>query len=464
MKKFITGLLAGKKVAIMGFGREGRSSYRLLRNYMPEQKLYILDSNPTISEDAELTSDSHVELQVGPSMTDQLGTFDIILKAPGVPARLFPENFDTGRITSQTDLFLRHYGNQVIGVTGTKGKSTTSSLIHHILASSGFHTMLVGNIGLPPFEAIGDITPDSRIVMELSSHQLQFISRSPHIAILLNIFQEHLDHYGSYEEYQQAKLNIGRYQQKNDYFLYSEDNSLLQSLLAGEKSGGHRLLPYSLTDKPENGVFRRERKVFLHTDSGIREIMDATAGIPIPGEHNFSNAMVAAAACYLAGASEEQINRGVQSFKGLEHRIEFVGEVDGIRFYNDSIATIPEAAMEAVKTLKEVDTLILGGYDRGIDYSALYPFLCEQGIGNLIFIGAAGNRMMEEMMKMNLTLPLIHKAADYEEVVRLAKKFTQKGRICLLSPAASSYDMFKNFEHRGNIYKKNVRGLGLSQK
>lgn len=453
----ITEKLKDRKVAILGFGREGRSTYRLLRNYLPEKELWIFDQNASIKEDPELMQDAGVHLVCGAGFEKGIEKFDLIIKAPGVPARIFPEGMDQEKISSQTSLFLSEYGSQVIGVTGTKGKSTTASLIYHILSKSGIPCLLLGNIGLPPFEGIPDIKPDTRIVMELSSHQLQFITRSPHISILLNIFQEHLDHYASYEEYQLAKMNIARYQSEEDYFIYSADQPLILGHL-NDSLFRQQLLPYSLHSSFEQGIFRDGKDVSISIEGICKSVFPQNIEFHLPGEHNFSNLMAAASACMLAGANAEKISEGIQSFKGLEHRIEFVGEYEGIRFYNDSIATIPEACIEAVKTLKEVDTLILGGFDRGIDYSVLYPFLEGSGIRNLIFVGNAGKRMMMEMGESASSSVQKIEAGDYEEVVRIAKKVTAKGKICLLSPAASSYDMFKNFEHRGEIFKKNVRG------
>jgi UDP-N-acetylmuramoyl-L-alanine---L-glutamate ligase len=457
MKELIKRLMVDKQVAILGFGREGRSTYRVLRDCLPGQVLGIIDENEAIANEPELKGDSNLRLHVGKESIQSVSVYDIIIKAPGVPTHVFPAGFDTSRITSQTSLFLERYSAQVIGITGTKGKSTTSSLVHHILSHASMHSILLGNIGLPPFEGIPEITPKTKVVMELSSHQLEYLERSPHIAVLLNIFQEHLDHYSSYEAYQQAKMNIGKLQTASDYFIYCADNLLLSRLVKEVDNNNHKLLPYSLNPFPGDGIFREDKTIKVRRGAENTPIYYSTGELNLKGEHNFSNIIAATAACYLAGASPEQINAGVDSFKGLEHRIEYVGEYDGVIYYNDSIATIPEATIEAVKTLNNVDTLILGGYDRGIDYGILYPFLASSGIGNLIFIGAAGKRMQTELTEKFQTNSKIFEAVDYQEVVSIARKVTGKGKICLLSPAASSYDMFKNFEHRGNIFKKNVR-------
>ena len=462
MKEFITELFKGKHVAIFGFGKEGRSSYRFLRSCLPGHPIFILDSNTHLQDDPEIANDPGLELITGEDFSAVITEFDYILKAPGVPGSAFPERMDHKRITSQTDLFLRYYRKQVIGVTGTKGKSTTASLISHILTRSGYHTILLGNIGLPPFEGIPEITPETRIVMELSSHQLEYLTRSPHIAVLLNIFQEHLDHYTSYVEYQHAKMNIGRYQDMDDYFIYSADNKLLSELVQRETGFGQNLFPYTLNTPGENRIYRIGNSIRIIDQLTEYELVTPAVVNHLPGEHNFSNIMAAAAACHFTGASPAQIGDAVGSFKGLEHRIEYVGEFEGVRYYNDSIATIPEAAIEAVKTLKEVDTLILGGFDRGIDYSILYPFLEGSGISNVIFVGEAGKRMRRELGNSTKHGMKLFNADNFREVVMIARQETKRGRICLLSPAASSYDMFMNFEHRGNIFKKNVREISPS--
>jgi UDP-N-acetylmuramoyl-L-alanine---L-glutamate ligase len=458
MVELIRTLFTGKKIAILGFGREGKSTYKFLRQCMPTQSLHILDAKAKLDSDKELASDPYAELSSGEDIYFRLNDFDLIMKAPGVPGRVFPQGLDAGKIHSQTSLFLQYYARQVIGVTGTKGKSTTASLIRHIISNAGFHSILLGNIGLPPFEGIPDISPETIIVMELSSHQLQYLVRSPHIGILLNIFQEHLDHYSSYEEYQQAKLNISHYQEKDDYLIYCADNQAISSHMAKESGIVHILLPYSARDPFKQGICLVDDKVILKIGEEQHFLFDAKQSRNLPGEHNLLNIMAASAACFISGVNVQKIREGISSFKGLEHRIEFVGEVEGILFYNDSIATIPEATIEAIRTLENVDTLILGGYDRGIDYSMLYPFVLKSAIRNIIFIGNAGARMRREMEQENKVNPNLFTAGDYDEVVRIAKKVTKKGKICLLSPAASSYDMFLNFEHRGNIYKKNVRG------
>ena len=455
MKDFLARLLRDKKILILGFGREGQSTYKLIRGYFPEQVLTIADQRNDIPGLLS-KEDRFLSFQLGEEYMNQLMSFDLIIKTPGISLKDKPEVALSGKITSQTDLFLQVYSQQVIGVTGTKGKSTTSSLIYHILQAAGHDALFVGNIGLPPFEIIHTLRYSTRIVFELSSHQLEFISRAPHISILLNLFQEHLDHYTSLQSYHLAKWNIASVQQPEDFFIYNAENKDILVLLQQMKPSS-QLLPYSLNPSKVQGIFPEEGEIVLRMRGISTRLFQSDIPRPIPGDHNLMNVMAAAAACHLAGISAQAIAEGISSFKGLPHRIEFVGIYDDVSYYNDSIATIPEATIEAIRTLRDVDTLILGGFDRGIDYSVLVDFIINSAISNIIFIGEAGRRILSAMQQANCAKIMLL-ATDYEEVVSFARQHTAKGKICLLSPAAASYDMFRNFEERGDVYKKIVKG------
>jgi len=459
MNELIRTLFQNKSIALLGFGREGRSSYHLIRKVFPLKTITIIDENEEIKNDAVLNNDRNLLFIAGKGCMQFIDDFDVAVKSPGIPSNTLPKELNRVTLTSQTDIFLQCYGHQVIGITGTKGKSTTSSLVFHTLKHAGRNTLLVGNIGIPPFNCIDDIRSDSIIVMELSSHQLEYISHAPHIAVLLNLFQEHLDHYYTYAEYQSAKFNIGKYQDEKDYFIYNLDNETLGKLV--EKSGKqiHKSIAFSLEpgSKAELKIYNQWIELLL--GNKVIRLYDTSEGQPLKGHHNLYNIMAAAASCYLSGITPEQIRSGIRTFKGLEHRIELVGNYAGITWYNDSIATIPEATVEAVKTLQMVDTVILGGFDRGIEYDILYPFLTASGISNIIFVGEAGARMMKEFSVYEANNLNFYTANDYKQVVAIAGEVTAKGKICLLSPAAASYDMFRNFEERGDTFKKNVRDL-----
>lgn len=459
MNELIKILFENKSVALLGFGREGKSTYKLLRKVFPQKALTIIDENAEVSSDEILKTDLNLQFISGEGCMHAIDNFDIAIKSPGIPSNTLPKEFKKAHVTSQTDIFLQCYGHQSIGITGTKGKSTTSSLVFHILKDAGVNTLLVGNIGIPPFDCVDEIGPDTIIVLELSSHQLEYISHAPHIAVFLNLFQEHLDHYYTYLEYQSAKFNIGKYQGASDYFIYNKDNETIGQLLENSSELETQSLAFSLEPAIKTEIRIDNQWIELHYGRRIIKLYDTSQGQPLKGHHNLYNIMAASAVCYLSGVSTLLISSGIRSFNGLEHRIELVGKYAGIIWYNDSIATIPEATIEAIKTLQVVDTVILGGFDRGIEYDILYPFLNSCGVCSIIFVGEAGARMKKEFKKYHVKNIDFYSATDYKQVVTIAAKVTHRDKICLLSPAAASYDMFKNFEERGNVYKKNVREL-----
>ncbi len=398
-------LLEGRRILIAGYGREGKSAERLIRRLLPQADYTIADGNEQIA--AESAKD-----------------YDLIIKSPGVPMRVM----GGAECSSLTDLFLQVYGDKVIGVTGTKGKSTTASLIHHLLPGS----ILAGNIGIPLFDILDDLREDSLVVAELSCHQLENIHRAPHIAVLLNLFQEHLDHYENYMGYKMAKFQIALRQQPGDHFFYCTDNEELRNLVGTYPNVCSCMHPYSLNDITDEE----------------RTLVDA---FPLEGDHNRSNALVACRVANLLGAPVS--TRQMSTFVGLRHRLEKVAEVCGITWYDDSISTIPAAAIAAVKALGRVDTLILGGFDRGIDYQPLVDFLQQHTIKNLVFVGAAGRRILSTI---NFQLPNYIVEDDYTKIVPWCAEHTPQGGVVLLSPAAASYDAFKNFEHRGDFFREQI--------
>jgi len=414
-------LLAGRRILIAGYGREGQSAERLVRTLLP-------DAPPAVAMQVE---NGRWKMQDGQWRDDW--PFDLVIKSPGIPNFQFSIlNF---QLTSLTDLFLQVYADLTIGVTGTKGKSTTSSLIAHLIPGS----ILAGNIGIPLFDIVEQLDEHSVVVAELSCHQLEVLHRSPHISLVLNLFQEHLDHYPDYMAYKMAKLQIALHQQPSDHFFYCTDNAELRSLVeSGKWKMESEMHPYSI-----NAVSDDER-----------DLLDAA---PLQGEHNRSNALVA---CRVASLVLRQplstFRFPLSTFQGLSHRMEKVGVYQGITWYNDSISTIPEAAIAALRALGHVDTLILGGFDRGIDYSPLVEFLNEHPTKNIVFVGAAGRRIKSQFSIFNFQFIL---EDDYTKIVPWCAEHTPQGGVVLLSPAAASYDSFKNFEARGDFFAEQIRKL-----
>ena len=448
MFDLILNRLRGKRILILGFGREGKSTLRFLQKHMPEAVVAVADKNAM--EGVTHSGEGYLE-----AMYD----YDIVIKTPGISLK----DFDTKgvEITSQTDLFLCQFHGQTIGITGTKGKSTTTSLIYHLLKSSGRDAILTGNIGIPCFDIMEDIQSESIVVYELSAHQLEYVHNSPRVGVLLNIFEEHLDHFGTMTRYAEAKLNIMRYMGEDDIAVIHE------TLMEDAWSLFVNNIVFSLFD--------------------IDDLVDRTA-LPLIGEHNLLNVKAALLACYAYDIDVRELVPYLYTFKPLEHRLEPVGIFGGVTFVNDSISTIPQATISACEALGRVDFLLLGGFDRGIDYQPLADYLKEHPVPYLLFTGKAGERMMTLIDGFNsvessistssmtsntkapepsvpepvegVEGPVLSKYLSMEEAFAYLATHAKPGDVCLLSPAASSYDQDKNFEERGRKFKQLAEQFG----
>lgn len=459
MNKLLSSLLTNRKLLILGFGREGRSTFRYIRKHFPGVTIGIADRNIYLFEESpENDVEPWFPVHLGADYLESMPDYQLIIKSPGVA---LPDGykFRPGTIlTSQTHLMLEAYHRQIIGITGTKGKSTTSSLVHHLLQAAGVPGILVGNIGLPPFDQLDQVNDETRIVFEMSSHQLEDSILAPHISVLLNLYPEHLDRYPSLEDYYSTKMRILSGQLEGDVFIYNEDIPGIISRIS-EIGAQRQYFSFSSGYQMKNGCYLSGNRIIRCIDGSETDFINITDDFALKGIHNRMNMMAAILAAQNAGAGDNSIRIALPDFKGLEHRLEYVGEYKGIHFYNDSIATIPEAAIAAVKSLPETDTLILGGYDRMLDYSELTGFLYHSRVRNFIFLGKAGLRIYDGFKLMGKTDKNLFQVASMEEACDIAFRLTAKGKICLLSPAAASYDSFKNFEERGQLFKKIARGL-----
>lgn len=421
----------GKRCVILGFGREGRVWLNILNRLNCCAEIAVADMKR--QEIAGVT------LYCGEDYLQSCRGYDIILQSPGViiKDKLPPD--DKAKILTQTELLLRLKPCKIIGITGTKGKSTTSALTHHFLSRCGFKTMLIGNIGIPPLERFEEMTKDTVAVCEMSCHQLEFTQHSPDIAVLLNIFPEHLDHYVSFNAYAEAKRNICRFQG-------AEDTAIVNSDIAAE--GGGRLITAAF-GKPAD-VWTDGEKIALFG----KEISRGDIRTKLRGRHNLYNIAAALAAAVTAGAELGECLKSLECFEGLEHRLEYVATVNGTEYINDSISTIPEAAIAAVKAFDDTDCLILGGMDRGIPYDILGDFLNTGAVRNVILLPDSGERI--GALITSPKVKVIH-ARDMAQAVSEAAKCA-KHRV-ILSPAAASYGFYKNFEERGRHFKELVGKL-----
>ena len=441
--------LENKKILILGYGVEGESSYRFLRKYFPEKKLFIADKNINLMEShIELGEDIDLELSLGPNYFNGIEEYDLILKAPGISLKDIDISKFKCKISSQLELFLEFIDVYTIGVTGTKGKSTTSTLIYRVLQEQGKDTYLLGNIGEPIFNNLDFISEDSIVVIELSSHALEFVNKSTNIGVILDIFEEHLDHYESLDKYIEAKFNLAKYQKSDDILIYNFDNELMNKYHFPYKESDYAI---SIKNKPEvkNRVILENENIYYNTE----KIMNINEKMNLKGIHNIQNIMFVLAICKILNLDMDKVITTIKEFKTLEHRMEYVGKYDNIEFYNDSIATIPEATINAINSIENINTLIVGGKDRGVNLSQLIAFLQKSTIENIICLPKTGEFISNELKNTDKNIYYVEKL---EEAVNLAKKVTKPDMICLLSPAASSYGYFKNFEERGNLFKKYV--------
>jgi len=426
------------RVLILGFGREGVDTFRFLRSVFPEKVLGIADRLKM--KDLRLKiKDRNIRWHLGEKYLKAIKNYDIIIKSPGVPPKVIApylrkkSSFAQGyggqrqKITSQTEIFFENCPGKIIGITGTKGKSTTASLIYKILKEGGFKVHLVGNIGKPVLNLLFSAKKNDVYVYELSSHQLLTLKKSPQIAVFLNIYPEHGDYYQNFKEYLKAKQNIYRYQTKNDYFIYNKEDKNVR----------------------ENAKITKAKK------------------IPIKGKYYSLNIAAAKAVGKIFKIPAKKIKVAIEKFKPLPHRLEFVGKYKGIEFYNDSLATIPEATIEAIDALgKNLKTIILGGYERRQDFKNLAKKILESNIKTVILFPTTGERIWQAIQKSsrgrvsgNTRIRGIF-LKEMKEAVKIAYQKTKRGEICLLSPASASFNLFKDYKERGNLFKKFVKLYG----
>ena len=404
------------KIAILGYGLEGQDAEKYFKNLGDE--VTVLDK------------------KFDENYLKNLNDFNIIVRSPGV-YRYLPEIVkaeENGvKITSSLKIFFDNCPGNIIGVTGTKGKGTTSTLIYEILKNAGKDVYLVGNIGKPYLELLSKLTKNSFVIMELSSFQLIDLTKSPHIAVVLNITLDHMDWHKSKEEYVEAKKNILSYQSPDDFAILNEEYETPKSFVEVAKGKTVFFSKTKLEQKYKENLLLR-------------------------GEHNLENIAAAVAAAKIVGINEGTILETVRSFKGLEHRLELVDTIESIAFYNDSFATGPQPTIAAMNSFTDPETLILGGSDKGLDYQELMREIeKKENIKNLILIGDVGNKITDILKGYAFQGSVINMGhSSMEEIVKKAFEITPRGGIVILSPAAASFDMFKDYKDRGNQFKKSV--------
>lgn len=452
--------LKKSKVAIIGLGV---SNIPLL-NYMAD-----LNANVTVFDDREMDKISNDILEkvkeynfnyyFGKNSLDNLKGFNIVFRSPScMPTKkeLVSEKENGAIITTEIEMFMKVFPGKVIGITGSDGKTTTTTLIYEILKNNGYNCYLGGNIGIPLFTKLHEMKPEDIAVLELSSFQLMEMETSPDIAVITNITPNHLNIHSSYQEYIDAKKNIFKYQDKNGLVVLNYDNDITREC-KNEADG--KVILYSSKEKLENGIILDGNIIKECKDKLRRHVLN-TDELILRGRHMHENVCAAIAATSGLVDIEKAVNV-IKKFKGVEHRLEFVRELDSVKWYNDSIGSSPTRTIAGLNSFNERITLIAGGYDKNLDYTPLAKPILEK-VDNLILIGQTSGKIFDavkaeqEKGKKEINICMCEKL---EEAILTAKKVTKSGEIVLLSPASASFDMFKDFADRGNKFKEIVNNL-----
>lgn len=414
------------KIAIAGFGLEGKTSFDYWNN--SGNDLTIVDERDVVDGVLQDTA-----TLLGTGVFSQLADFDLIIRSPSVHPKKLPYG---DKVWSATNEFFAKCPAPIIGVTGTKGKGTTSSLIVSILRAAGKTVHLVGNIGLPALEILPRIQPDDIVVYELSSFQLWDLEKSPHVAVVLGIEPDHLDVHTDFDDYVRAKMHITLEQNDGDVVIFNSNSEVAQKIAEASPADIVIRYPFPIDDFKDS--------------------------LKIPGAHNQENASAAIAATRQFGVSDEVIHEGLASFTGLPHRIKFVREVGGVKFYDDSYSSAPAASLAALRSFKHPKIILLGGFEKKADFHELSEYIASTpSVKCAVVYGATRGRITATLKGAGVDDKKIHtlEAQVFTEIVQTAARMAESGDVVLLSPGCASFDMFRNFTDRGEQFIEIVEAL-----
>jgi UDP-N-acetylmuramoylalanine--D-glutamate ligase len=445
--------LKGKRVLVVGLARTGVGTALFCAARGARVTATESRSEAQIGESVAKLRSAGVALELGGHVERTFVEQDLIVPSPGVPAD-FPQLVAARKagvkIWSEIELAYRFLNGSLVGITGSNGKTTTTALIEHILRGAGLSTLLAGNIGTPLISVVEDTKKNSVTVVELSSFQLELIDAfRPNIGLFLNLTPDHLDRHHTLKAYGDAKARIFENQTADDAAILNADDSASAAYAPSKP----QVYWFSRKQRVAQGAYLRGEEVLLRIDGEDHTVL-RRGEIPLPGAHNLENVLAATIATKLAGAAVPAIASGVRSFAGVEHRLEFVADVNGVRYYNDSKATNVDATLKALDAFPGRILIILGGKDKGSDYTVLQQPLREKAILALL-IGAAAEKI-EGQIKGSVA---IERASTIDRAVEIASHTARSGDIVLLAPACASFDQFENYEQRGRVFKDLVRGL-----
>jgi len=447
--------LTGKRVLVVGLGKSGLAAARFLKER--GARVTVSDARPaTLIAELPGLLDQGIMVEAGSHGLLTFRRQDLIVVSPGVPMST-PELKQVRamgmHIIGELELGAQFLQGEVVGITGSNGKTTTTTLMGEIFKAAGRPTLVGGNIGKPVTELVGESTPESWSVLEVSSFQLETVeSFRPRIAMVLNITPDHLDRHGNFENYAAAKARITEFQTAEDFLVLNAEDKPTQMVAAKTKA---QIYWFSPRRQVKQGAFVHGESIFFTPSEGAKpEPVMPVAEIPLAGAHNVENVLAAVCAARLAGVASETIRAAVAAFKAVEHRLEFVREHNGVRYYNDSKATNVDATVKAVEAFAGGIYLILGGKDKDSDYAVMGPLLRER-VKMVITIGSAAEKIEHQLAGV----VKIERAETMDRAVALAHESAVAGDTVLLAPACASFDQFQNYEHRGHAFKSLVLAL-----
>lgn len=448
--------LQGKHIIVVGAGLSGQAVAEFLITKQAHVTLTDARSREQVGAAAPRLEGLGVTLRLGDYPLVSKDEYDYLVVSPGVPLTVPPvvqAKKDAIPVLGELELAYRFAKTPIVAITGTNGKTTTTSLIGKMFRDAGYQTLVGGNIGLPLVAEVEKYTPADVVIAEVSSFQLETTETfAPKVALVLNITPDHLDRHGSMEEYIRAKARIFAQQKNTDWTVLNYDDPITKKL-AHECPG--QVIFFSRQHILDKGIFIQHKKIMV-ADAKRQYEIAATDILKIPGNHNLENALAATAAGYAMGLAPEKIAQTLATFAGVAHRLETVTTIDDVKYVNDSKGTNPDAAIKALEAFAEPIVLIAGGKNKGVSFAEFASKIKEK-VRVLITLGFHGYQIEEAAREQGFNN--IYQAKDYPEAVKLANDLAQPGEVVLLSPACTSWDMFKSFEERGELFKKLVLEL-----
>jgi UDP-N-acetylmuramoylalanine--D-glutamate ligase len=447
--------LNGKRALVVGLGKSGVASALFLKQHGARVTVSDTKSGDELHNEIPILLDHGITVETGGHGERTFRGQDLIVVSPGVPvdapplaqARSLGEN-----VIGEIELAAQFLPGPIVAITGSNGKTTTTTLAGEIITAGGFSTLVGGNIGTPAISLAERATPETVIVLEVSSFQLETVQTfRPKVAVVLNVTPDHLDRHRTFEIYVAAKARIFENQQGSDFAVLNADDPTCVAMAAKTKA---QVFWFSRQKEVERGAWVRDGKILFRDDSSQKEILQVS-DVPLKGAHNLENVLAAVCAGALMECTPEKIREAVQNFKAVEHRLEFVATIRGVDYYNDSKATNVDATIKAIESFPANIHLILGGKDKGSDYSVLNDLL-RQRVKRVYTIGAAAGKIESQIVFPKNEI--VH-AETLENAVRKANAVAEPGDVVLLAPACASFDQFKNYEQRGKVFKEIVATL-----